>query len=126
MTGVIPIGERLPRSHIVTVSNKENAMRRHTNDTNELPNGKMVAGGFYLNRKTWDLVPLNGKKGVLPTNDVYVKIPAFLVLLAAPVIGATLVMFLPFAGIALFVHALYRKVVPAPTAAPKAAPARIE
>jgi hypothetical protein len=92
------------------VSSKENAMRKHTNET-ETPNGKMVDGGFYLNRKTWDLVTVNGKKGVLPTNDVYVKIPALAMLVAGPVLGATLVVFLPFVGIALFAAAGLRKVM---------------
>jgi hypothetical protein len=111
MTGAVPIGERLPTAHIVTVSSKENAMRKHTNETNEARNGKMVDGGFYLNRKTWDLVTVNGKKGVLPTNDVYVRIPALAMLAAGPVLGATLVVFLPFVGIALFAAAGLRKVL---------------
>jgi hypothetical protein len=125
MTGIVPIGERPPGPHIVSVNSKENAMRQDANNTNETPNGKTVAGGFYMNRKTWDLVTVNGKKGILPTKDVYVKIPVVVMLVGAPVIGATLVMFLPFAGIALFLHAIYRKVVPAPAAVPGPAPARI-
>lgn len=86
-------------------------MRKDTNPTNETPNGKRVDGGFYLNRKTWNLVTVNGKKGFLPTNDVYVKIPALAMLAAAPILGATLVIFLPFAGIALFAAAGLRKVM---------------
>jgi len=86
-------------------------MRNTTKNTNEIPNGKMVPGGFYLNRKTWDLVTVNGKKGNLPTNDVYVKIPALAMLAAGPVLGATLVIFLPFVGIALFAAAGLRKVM---------------
>lgn len=86
-------------------------MRNTTKNTNETPNGKTVAGGFYLNRKTWDLVTVNGKKGALPTNDMYVKIPALAMLAAGPVLGATLVVFLPFVGIALFAAAGLRKVM---------------
>jgi hypothetical protein len=91
--------------------------------------GSKVKGGFYFNQQSWDLVTVSGKHGALPgaARDLYLKIPVLLMLLGAPVIGATLVMFLPFAGIALFLHALYRKVVPAPvvTPEPEPAPARI-
>ena len=89
--------------------------------------GSRVEGGFYFDQQSWDLVTVSGKHGVLPgtSRDLHLKIPVLLMLLAAPVIGATLVMFLPFAGIALFLHAGYRKVVPAPKAPPKPAPARI-
>jgi hypothetical protein len=86
-------------------------MRKHTNDTNETPNGKMVDGGFYLNRKTWNLVTVNGKRGLLPTNDAHTKIPALAMLAAGPLLGATLVVFLPFVGIALFAAAGLRKVM---------------
>ena len=90
--------------------------------------GSRVKGGFYFNQQSWDLVTVSGKHGILPgtAHDLHLKIPVLLMLLGAPVIGATLVMFLPFAGIALFLHAGYRKVVPAPVATPKPAPARIE
>jgi hypothetical protein len=89
--------------------------------------GSRVKGGFYFNQQSWDLVTVSGKNGVLPgtARDLHLKIPVLLMLLGAPVVGATLVMFLPFAGIALFLHAGYRKIVPAPVAAPKPAPARI-
>jgi hypothetical protein len=90
--------------------------------------GSKVKGGFYFNQQSWDLVTVSGKSSVLPgtARDLHLKIPVLLMLLGAPVIGAALVMFLPFAGIALFLHALYRKVVPAPapTPEPKHAPAR--
>ena len=74
-----------------------------------------VKGGFYFDQKSWDLVTVSGKNGALPgtAQDLYLKIPVLLMLVGAPVIGATLVMFLPFAGIALFLHAGYRKAVPA-------------
>ncbi len=70
-----------------------------------------VPGGFYFNQKSWDLVTVSGKAGVLPgtTSDQYLKMPLLLMLLGAPVFGATLVMFLPFVGIALFLHALIQK-----------------
>lgn len=86
-------------------------MRKHTNETEEARTGKTVDGGFYLNRKNWNLVAVSGKKGALPTNDDYVKIPAVAMLVAGPVLGATLVVFLPFVGIALFAAAGFRKVL---------------
>ncbi len=81
-------------------------------EQNEPRGGNKVDGGFYLNRKTWDLVTVNGKKGVLPgeANDLYRKVPTLAMLAAAPVLGATLVVFLPFIGFALFAVAGLRKV----------------
>jgi len=85
-------------------------------------------GGFYFNQKSWDLVTVSGKAGVLPgtTSDRYLRVPLLLMLLGAPVFGATLVMFLPFVGIALFGHAMVRKAV-GPFAAGRLqkAPARV-
>jgi hypothetical protein len=87
-----------------------------------------VEGGFYFNQKSWDLATVSGKAGVLPgtPSDQYLRVPLFPMLLGAPVFGATLVMFLPFVGIALFVHAMFRKVMK-PLAAGKLekAPARV-
>jgi hypothetical protein len=87
-----------------------------------------VPGGFYFNQKSWDLVTVSGKTGVLPgtTADLHVKVPLLLMLLGAPVFGATLVIFLPFVGIALFLHAMFRKLA-RPFAAGKLekAPARV-
>ncbi|HSB63646.1 MAG TPA: hypothetical protein VLJ18_05740 [Thermoanaerobaculia bacterium] len=70
-----------------------------------------VPGGFYFNQKSWELATVSGKAGVLPgtSSDRYLKLPLLLMLLGAPVFGATLVMFLPFVGIALFIHAMCRK-----------------
>ena len=85
--------------------------------------GSKVKGGFYFNQKSWDLVTVSGKTGVLPGTaaDLHLKIPVLLMLLGAPVLGATLVMFLPFVGIALFLQAMFKKAVK-PLAAPKVEP----
>ena len=58
--------------------------------------------GLYLNRTTWEILPLDGKSS-LPAGP-WIRLPTFLALLAAPVLGAALVMFLPFCGIALFLR----------------------
>ncbi len=96
------------------------------NERNETRGGNKVNGGFYLNRKTWDLVTVNGKKGLLPgePDDRYLKVPTLAMLAAAPVLGATLVVFLPFIGFALFAVAGLRKVVGLGKAAKTAEPAR--
>ena len=75
--------------------------------------GSRVKGGFYFNQKSWDLVTVSGKTGALPGTaaDLHLKVPVFFMLLGAPVFGATLVMFLPFVGIALFAAAGLRKVL---------------
>ena len=95
-------------------------------DTKETRGGNKVDGGFYLNRKTWDLVTVNGKKGVLPgkANELYLKVPTLAMLAAAPLLGATLVIFLPFVGFALFAAAGRRKVAGLDKAKKPAEPAR--
>jgi hypothetical protein len=57
---------------------------------------------FHFNRKTWEITLDKEKK---PDT---VRIPAILMLLLAPVLGAGLVMFLPFIGIYLFLKELFR------------------
>ena len=86
-----------------------------------------VPGGFYFNQKSWDLVTVSGKAGILPgtPSDQHIRVPLLLMLLGAPVFGATLVMFLPFVGIALFVHAVSKKALkPFAAAKLEKAPAR--
>jgi hypothetical protein len=95
-------------------------------EKNENKGGNKVPGGFYLNRKTWNLVTVNGKKGLLPgkADDLYLRVPTLAMLAAAPVLGATLVVFLPFVGFALFAVAGLRKVTGLDKAAKAAEPAR--
>ena len=73
--------------------------------------GTKVKGGFYWNKRTWELVTVNGKRGMLPgkPEDVYVKVPTLVMLAGAPVLGGTLVLFLPFIGFALLISAVARK-----------------
>jgi len=96
------------------------------NEKNETRGGNKVDGGFYLNRKTWDLVTVNGKKGVLPGNpdNLFLKVPTVAMLAVAPVLGATLVVFLPFVGFVLFAVAGFRKVAGLDKTAKAAEPAR--
>ena len=59
--------------------------------------------GLYWNRKTWEILTVSGKERELSLTDC-VRLPTFLALLLAPILGAGLVLFLPFAGIALFLR----------------------
>lgn len=68
-----------------------------------------VAGGFYLNQESWSVIAVNGKRGVLPPGK-YVRLPLVLVLLAGPVLGGALVLFLPLVGIALALEAAWAAV----------------
>jgi hypothetical protein len=107
----------------VGVSSKEDIMKSETKETR---GGNKVNGGFYVNRKTLDLVTVNGKKGVLPgdANDLYLKVPTLAMVVFAPLLGASFVIFLPFVGIALFAAAGLRKVANLDKARKPAEPAR--
>lgn len=65
-----------------------------------------VPGGFYLDRKSWAVAVVNGPDGLLPPGE-YVKLPVFLALLAGPILGGALVLFLPLVGIALALEAAW-------------------
>jgi len=107
----------------VGVSSKEDTMKSETKETR---GGNRVDGGFYVNRKTFDLVTVNGKMGVLPggESDLYLKVPTLAMMVAAPLLGASFVIFLPFVGIALFAAAGLRKVANLDKARKPAEPVR--
>ena len=73
--------------------------------------GSKVEGGFYWNLKNWEIVPVDGKQGTLPggEQDVFVNVPSLAMLALAPAMGALLVIFLPFVGVALAFQALGQK-----------------
>jgi hypothetical protein len=71
--------------------------------------GTKVNYGFYWSAKAWDMAMVPAEGGLLPggSDRRYTRIPTFLFLLMAPVMGALYVVFLPFAGFALVAgHAL--------------------
>ena len=71
--------------------------------------GTKVNYGFYWSAKAWDMAMIPAEGGLLPggSDTHYTRIPTFLFLLMAPVMGALYVVFLPFAGFALVAgHAL--------------------
>ena len=65
--------------------------------------GTKVNYGFYWSAKAWDMAMIPAEGGLLPggSGDQYMRIPTFLFLLMAPIMGALYVVFLPFAGFAL-------------------------
>jgi hypothetical protein len=71
--------------------------------------GTKVTYGFYWSAKAWDMTMVPTEGGLLPggSDQHYTRIPTFLFLLMAPVMGALYVVFLPVAGFALVAgHAL--------------------
>ena len=67
--------------------------------------GTKVNYGFYWSAKAWDMAMIPAEGGILPsgTDRHYTRIPTFLFLLMAPIMGALYVVFLPFAGFALVI-----------------------
>lgn len=65
--------------------------------------GTKVKGGFYWNLREWNaqVVPREGAALEGGEAAKYVRIPAILVLVLAPIMGAAYAMFLPFIGFAM-------------------------
>ena len=77
--------------------------------------GDTVKGGYYWNMQKWDATFVEGPAGDLPGggDEVFRRIPTRLLLVAAPLMGALFVMFLPFIGIALLLQHIARAAVEA-------------
>jgi hypothetical protein len=73
--------------------------------------GDTVKGGFYLNREDWTMRVAPAEGEVLPGKPGarYVALPMLAMLVAAPVLSLTFVIFLPFIGLALATRALLEK-----------------
>ena len=69
-----------------------------------------VEAGLYLNTKTYTVQMLD-KAGTLDGTELetYRRVPMFVMLAAAPVLGLAYVMFLPFLGFAMVLHLLGTK-----------------
>jgi hypothetical protein len=65
--------------------------------------GETVTAGFFVNVAEWNVETFSGDGGVLPGTaaTVYREMPALVLLVAAPLLGAAFAMFLPFIGLAL-------------------------
>jgi hypothetical protein len=74
--------------------------------------GTKVNYGFYWSVEAWDMAMIPAEGGLLPggTDRRYFRVPTFLFLLMAPVMGALYVVFLPFAGFALLLGHLGKAV----------------
>jgi len=69
--------------------------------------GTRVEGGYYWNTGRWQVAAVPGDAGVLEgaPGERHVRMPLPLLFVAAPAMGALLVMFLPFVGFALALKA---------------------
>lgn len=78
-------------------------------------NGDTVKAGFYFNLASWDVQAISGEGGTLGgrTGEPWIRVPAVLMLLLAPVMGAAYVVFLPFIGIYMVLRHLVGKAVAA-------------
>ena len=74
--------------------------------------GTKVNYGFYWSAKAWDMAMIPAEGGLLPggSDHSYLRIPTFLFLVMAPIMGALYVVFLPFAGFALLFGHLAKSV----------------
>lgn len=72
--------------------------------------GSTVNFGFYWSMQAWDMAMIPAEGGILPgdAGRSYMRIPTFLFLVLAPLMGALYVMFLPFVGFALLFNHLLR------------------
>jgi hypothetical protein len=65
--------------------------------------GEKVSGGFYINRADWTMRVAPREGEVLPGGESarYYAFPTVMLLVAAPLLSFTFVIFLPFIGLAL-------------------------
>lgn len=75
--------------------------------------GTKAEPGFYWNAADWQIVTVEKAPRALPggSEQKYVRVPAAGMLLLAPLLGLSFVVFLPFVGFALVARQLGRKVV---------------
>jgi hypothetical protein len=71
--------------------------------------GTKVAGGYYLNLRTWDFQAVDGEDGALPGTDTFLHLPAVAVLPAALVLSFVFVVFLPAIGFGLTAYVAAKK-----------------
>ena len=75
--------------------------------------GQSVKAGFYFNRDSWTISTISGKQGGVLAGDQfdkYLRLPALLMMVVGPMLGALLVVFIPVIGVVLLTKALYEKV----------------
>ncbi len=74
--------------------------------------GSETKGGLYWNKGEWEIVTVEGKKGILPgTADVrYLRIPMILFAPVAMIVSIAYVVFLPFVGFAMLLAVIVKKI----------------
>jgi len=80
-----------------------------------LRGGDTVGTGYYWQPGQWDLVTIEREGAALPGSSEtrYLRVPAGVLLLAAPILGFLFVIFLPFIGAALMLQRLWQAAVEA-------------
>jgi hypothetical protein len=75
--------------------------------------GTKVEPGFYWNTRDWQIVTVEKEPRTLPggADQTYMKVPAAAMLLLAPMLGLSFVIFLPFVGFAILGRQAARKAV---------------
>lgn len=75
--------------------------------------GTEAQPGFYWNAADWQIVTVEKEPRALPggREQAYVKVPAVGMLMLAPLLGLSFVVFLPFVGFALVARQLGRKMM---------------
>lgn len=73
--------------------------------------GSETKGGFYWKKGDWEIVTVEGKRGVLPGTEKaeYLWIPALLFIPVALLISIAYVIFFPFVGFAMLAKVVTRK-----------------
>ena len=74
--------------------------------------GTEVAGGYYWNPRDWEIVTVQGERGVLPgpVGARHLKLPLLVMVAVAAVMSFAFVIFLPAIGFALLAWAAAQKV----------------
>lgn len=74
--------------------------------------GSAVAGGYYLDVRKWEMVPVAASGATLrgTSADRYLRISMPWVLLLTPILGGLFVVFLPLIGFVLAGHAAVRTI----------------
>jgi len=73
--------------------------------------GDKVKGGYFWCIAEWEIVPVEGRNGILPGGQEcsYVRVPVLLFLPAVLLVSGVYVIFLPFIGIAILLGLVVRK-----------------
>jgi len=74
--------------------------------------GSETKGGFYWKKGDWEIVTVEGKKGVLPGPEKveYLRIPAVLFVPVAMLVSIAYVIFFPFIGFAMLAKVITTKI----------------